>query len=100
MVYRVIFTAQAERDLGGIVRFLARLNPLAAERLGNALLDAALSLSSLPYRGVAVPERPSCRRTFHPPWFLIFYRVDETTRTVCILRFWDARNDPQLLWSR
>jgi len=98
MVYRVVFTTRAIQDLSEIVRFLARLNPSAAERLGYALFDDAMSLSLLPRRGLAVPERPGYRRIFHRPWFLIFYHVDEIARTVAIVRIWDARNDPKLLW--
>lgn len=98
MGYRVIFTARADRDLGDVVRFLARLSPAAAERLGYALWDDAMSLANLPRRGVAVPERPGYRRILHRPWFLIFYQIDEAARTVTIVRIWDARNDPNLLW--
>ena len=42
MDYRVMLSAQADRDLEDVVRFLAQKNPAAAERLGNALLDDAL----------------------------------------------------------
>jgi len=47
--YRVNFAAHAERDLEKIVRFLARKNPTAAERLGYALLEDALSLANMPH---------------------------------------------------
>ena len=94
MGYRVILAAQADRDLEQIVRFLARKNPVAAERLGYALLDDALSLTRLPHRGVAVPERPGYRRILYRPWFLIYYRVDEAQRMIEIARFWDVRRNP------
>ena len=42
MGYKVIFTAQADRDLEKIVHFLASKNPSAARRLGHALLDMHL----------------------------------------------------------
>ena len=60
MDYQVVITAQAERDLFGIVAFLAEANPAAAERLGHALPEAAESLGSLPYRGPAMRGRHSC----------------------------------------
>ena len=94
MDYRVTFAAQADRDLEAIVRFLAQKNPNAAERLGHALLDDALSLTDLPFRGVAVHERTGYRRILHRPWFLIFYRIDEDRRLVEVARIWDARQDP------
>ena len=94
MDYRVTFAAQADRDLEEIVRFLAQKNPGAAERLGNALVDDALSLATLPRRGVAFQQRTEYRRILHRPWFLIFYRIDETRRLVEVARIWDARQDP------
>jgi plasmid stabilization system protein ParE len=94
MDYQVTFSARAERDLEEIVRFLARKNQTAAERLGYALVDAALALAHLPRRGLALQTRPEYRRVLHPPWFLIFYRVNESRRAVEIARVWDARQDP------
>lgn len=98
MVYRVAFATRAIQDLSDLVRFQARLNPAYAERLGYALFDDAMSLATLPRRGVAVPERPGYHRIFHPRWFLIFYHVNEPAQTVTIVRIWDARSDPKLIW--
>ncbi len=94
MDYQVILAARADRDLEQIVRFLARKSPLAAERLGYALLDDALSLARVPRRGVAVHDRPGYRRLLHRPWFLIYYRVDEAQRLIEVARIWDARQNP------
>lgn len=94
MDYRVTFAAHADRDLEEIVRFLAQKNPGAAERLGNALVNDAISLSSLPRRGASFQQRPEYRRILHRPWFLIFYRIDEARRLVQVARIWDARQDP------
>ncbi len=97
MVYRVILSAQAVRDLEQIVRFLARRNPSAAEKLGNALLDDALTLAHLPNRGGLLRDRPNYRRIVHPPWFVIIYRVKEANRQVEVARIWDARQNPASL---
>jgi plasmid stabilization system protein ParE len=91
---RVIFAARAERDLEDVVRFLAQKDQAAAERLGYALVDDALSLAHLPGRGMAVRGRPGLRRIVHRPWFVIFYRADQTRQLVEIVRIWDARQDP------
>ena len=91
MGYRVELSAQAGRDLEQIVRFLARRNPAAAERLG---LDTALSLSQLPYRGGAFRSRPGYRRIVHLPWFVIIYRTDDSKCLVEVARIWDSRQDP------
>ena len=97
MGYRVILAAQADRDLEQIVRFLAQKNPEAAERLGYALLDDVLTLAHLPRRGGVVRDRPGYRRIVPRPWFLIFYRVDETRCLVEVARIWDARQHPAAL---
>ncbi len=94
MGYHVVLSAQADRDLERIVRFLAQKNPAAAERLGYALLDEALALTHLPGRGVAVRGRPGYRRILHRPWFLIYYRIDEGQRLIEVARIWDARQNP------
>ena len=97
MDFKVTFAAQAGRDLFAIVSFLAQKNPAAARRLGDALLDTALSLAQMPNRGVVVRARTGIRKLAHRPYHLIFYRVDETRRLVEIARFWDGRQDPSLL---
>ncbi|MDP2136243.1 MAG: type II toxin-antitoxin system RelE/ParE family toxin [Candidatus Didemnitutus sp.] len=96
MDYKVVYTAQVERDLSDIVSFLAAKNPAAAEKTGHALLDAAESLGSLPYRGPVMKGRPSLRKFPHLPYHIIIYQVDEPARLVEILRIWDGRRNPHL----
>jgi plasmid stabilization system protein ParE len=72
MGYKVIFSAQSNRDLGRIVGFLAQKHPPSAERLGNALVDHALLLGVMPHVGAPLRDRPQVRRIFHRPWFLIY----------------------------
>lgn len=93
----VIFSAQSNRDLGLIVAFVAGHNPEAAGRLGNALVDRALTLGSHPHLGAPVRDRPTLRRLAHKPWIVIYYRVDSERQTVEIIRFWDARQNPEAL---
>src|SRR5665213_1359869 len=45
-------------------------------------------------RNLAVQGRPGYRRILQSPWFLIFYRVDETRKLVEIARVWEAHQDP------
>jgi len=94
MGHKVIFSSQSNRDLGRIVEFLALKNPSAAERLGNALVDHALLLGKMPHLGAPVQARPQIRRLFHRPWVLIYYRIDDRTQVVEIVRFWDVRQNP------
>ena len=63
MDFKVFLSDDALNDLERIVAYIAPHNPFAAERMGNELLDAALSLKTLPERGRVVPEfrRPELR---------------------------------------
>jgi plasmid stabilization system protein ParE len=94
MGYKVIFSTQANRDLGQIVCFLAQKNPAAAERLGYALLERAMSVATLPHLGAPVRQRSDIRRIVLRPWFLIYYRIDEKSQVVEIVRIWDGRQNP------
>jgi plasmid stabilization system protein ParE len=51
----------------------------------------------MPHLGSPVNGRPNVRRILHKPWFLIYYRVDAGRQTVEIVRFWDARQNPDAL---
>jgi plasmid stabilization system protein ParE len=98
MGYKVGLTEEARDDLGAAVRFIAvdGKNPEAALRLGNELLDAALSLAILPRRGAPVRRRPGMRKLSHRYW-LIFYQVNEAEQWVEVVRIWDGRQDPAAL---
>ena len=56
MDFKVFLSNEALSDLEGVVTYIARHNPSAAARMGNHLLDAALSLNTFPQRGRVVPE--------------------------------------------
>jgi plasmid stabilization system protein ParE len=93
---RVGLTEAAQADLGAVVRFLAEKSPEAAARVGNELLDAALSLTLFPRRGTPVRRRPGLRKLSHR-YYLIFYQVNETAQWVEVVRIWDGRQDPATL---
>ena len=98
MDYQVGLTEAARSDLHAVVRYIAvdGQNPDAAFRLGNELLDAALSLAIFPRRGSPVRRRPGMRKLAHRHW-LIFYQVNEVERRVEVIRIWDGRQDPSAL---
>ena len=93
---RVEFSDLAEKDLERAVRYLARKNQEAAIRIGDELVNVALSLSNLPHRGVPVRSRKGLRKVPHRH-YLLFYRVDEDRSLVRIVRIWDNRRDPEAL---
>lgn len=92
MEFKVILSPLALADLEGIVRYVAQHDPPAAGRLGNRLLDQAESLARLPHRGGHVRRRPGVRKLVHSS-YLIFYRVNDTARSVEVLRFWHGAQD-------
>jgi plasmid stabilization system protein ParE len=96
MGYKVGLSELARDDLDAVVRFLAEKSPEAALRVGNELLDAALSLAILPRRGAPVRRRPGMRKLSHR-YYLIFYQVNEAQQWVEIVRIWDGRQDPATL---
>ena len=101
MACKVILSPRAIQDLGEIVRYISFDNPVAAERLGYALIDSALSLAEFPERGRMVPEFDDgfTRELIHPPYRII-YRADPITGAVHISRFWHAaRGSPPIIRS-
>jgi toxin ParE1/3/4 len=85
-MYTVIFSKSADKDIINIVKHVAAENPQAAKKLGSNLLDLALSLDSMPYRGSKVKKRRGVLKLVHGN-YLIYYRVNENKRTVEILSF-------------
>ena len=74
MVFPVLVTEIANEDLAGLVRYIARDNPPAAERFGLALLDKVKLLREHPLLGRIVPERgePSLREIIHHPYRIVY----------------------------
>jgi plasmid stabilization system protein ParE len=85
-MYTVIFSKSADKDIINIVKHVAAENPQAAKKLGSNLLDLALSLDSMPYRGSKVKKRRGVLKLIHGN-YLIYYRVSENKRSVEILSF-------------
>lgn len=96
MGHKVGLTQAAQNDLAAAIRFLAEKSPVAALRVGNELLDVALSLALFPRRGAPVRRRPGMRKVAHR-FYLIFYQVNEASQWVEVVRIWDGRKDPATL---
>lgn len=92
---KIIFAPQAVADLEEAVKYIAKDNPEAALRVGNALIDAVAILENFPQLGKLYPKRPGVRRLVSRP-YVIFYRINERQQTVEILRYWHgARREPE-----
>ena len=91
MDFQVFLSRPALNDLERIVAYIAFHNVSAAERMGNQLLDAALSLNTMPERGHVAPEfrQPELREIVIRSYRII-YRVRKADTSVEIVRFWHA----------
>jgi len=92
--YRVVFTPYASGDLERIVRYIARDNPVAAQRHGDKLVDRALSLDEplVCQSGGRLPKRPGVRKLIEGN-YLILYRILPEQNKVRVLRFWHVARD-------
>jgi plasmid stabilization system protein ParE len=91
MDFQVFLSGDALNDLERVVGYIAPHNAAAAERLGNQLLDVALSLRSMPERGRVVPEfRKTELREIVFRSYRIIYRMNRASRSLEIIRFWHA----------
>jgi plasmid stabilization system protein ParE len=98
MDFQVFLSDGAVSDLERIVAYIAPHNAVAAERMGNQLLDAALSLRTFPERGRMVPEfrRPELREIIFRSYRII-YRMNNADHSLEILRLWHgARGFPRI----
>ena len=98
MDFKVLLSPEALSDLESIVAYIAPHDAGAAERLGNHLLDTALSLKTFPERGRRVPEfqQAGLREVIFRSYRII-YRVNTGSGSVEVVRFWHAaRGFPQI----
>jgi len=84
---KIIFSPQAVADLESAIRHIAKDNPEAAMRVGDALIDRVTVLQNFPLIGPPYPKRTGVRKLVARP-YIIFYRFREAGNTVDILRYW------------
>jgi plasmid stabilization system protein ParE len=88
MDFKVFLSGDALSDLERIIAYVARHNPPAAERLGNQLLDAALSLCTMPERGRMAPEfRQAELRELIFRSYRVIYRMNHADKSIEVVRF-------------
>jgi plasmid stabilization system protein ParE len=91
MGFKVFLSGTALSDLEAIVAYIAPEDPQAAGRLGDHLLNEAMSLETFPNRGRVIPEFSNSElREILFRSYRIVYRVETASRSVEILRFWHA----------
>lgn len=96
MGFKVIFAPQALDRLEEIVRYIAKDNPAAAEKLDLRLVERTGLLADFPEIGQPYLKRKNVRRLGCKPYW-IYYRVQPEKRIVEIMDFWhSARRDPEI----
>ncbi len=79
----VRWDAQAFDDLAGIIRYIERFDPQAAEGIGSRLYELAYSLADFPQRGRPGPNGTREMVTV-PPYILSYVFAGDTVRIVGI----------------
>lgn len=101
--YRIIIERTAQADLEEILDYIALVlhEPRTAERIYNSLKAEILSLAELPFRYPLLRDeayRPLGVRRILIENYAAFYTVDESVRTVHIIRvLYNRREWQQLL---
>jgi toxin ParE1/3/4 len=96
MEYRVSVTPRADRDWEGIYRRISEDNPEAAHRFCGELLQQARALKTFPHRAESLLHHGQVRKIPYKS-YVIFFQINEETRTVEILRFWHGARDQRRL---
>jgi plasmid stabilization system protein ParE len=87
--FQVLITESALEDLKGIVSFIAEDDSVIAVRVGEGLIERALSLGTLPARCPYHDSARGIRKMTAAP-FIVYYSCDEKAGVVHILHFWHA----------
>ena len=97
MAAKIVWSPRAIVDLHQIARYIARTNPLTAERFCLRLLTHVESLPDFPRKGRVVPEdgRETLRELIFPPYRIAYEIAPDGT--IQIMTVWhSARGTPEL----
>ena len=78
MTLPIIWRASARNDLAAIIRYVANVNPLAARRLRQVLMESVLPVSEHPYLYRQSQTIPAMREIVAHPNYIVYYRVTAT----------------------
>ena len=74
----IVWRASARSDLAEIVRYVAQVNPIAARRLRQVLMESVLPVSEHPYLYRQSQAVPAVREIVAHPNYIVYYRVTAT----------------------
>ena len=78
MTLPIIWRLSARSDLAAIIRYVANVNPLAARRLRQVLMESVLPVSEHPYLYRQSQTTPAMREIVAHPNYIVYYRVTAT----------------------
>jgi len=81
---QILWSPEAATDFAGIVDYIHRQNPSAADRVAHAIFESVTSLESLPNRGRPGRVTDTRELVLTPLPFILVYRVKQ--RSVEIVR--------------
>lgn len=93
--YKVIVSDRAKRMLGEHIRFMSKVNKVAARAKKKELMEAMRSLERMPQRFPFLEETPVSPNKYHKMfvarWYLILYQIIDDT--VYVDYIYDCRKD-------
>jgi len=97
-MYQLEFLPKARQDMTDIARYVSHklLNPAAAEKLAEKMVDAAERLTELPYIYATHQSIKPLRKEYRKLTvknYIMFYWIDEKEKRVTIARVIYARRD-------
>ncbi len=75
MTLPIIWRASARSDLAEIIRYVANVNPPAARRLRQVLMESVVPVSEHPYLFRQSQTIPAMREIVAHPNYIVYYRV-------------------------
>lgn len=98
MDFQIIWTRLALADLRDLVRYIARDDRENARRFGDLIVSKVDRLAAFPRIGRIVPEfRDDTLREIIVAPYRVVYEIDDSARTLAVLRVWHAaRGDMEL----
>ena len=99
MARKVVWTHEADADLGSIADYIAKDSTFYAAAFVREIQEASLTLRTLSERGRIVPEvnKPTIREIFVRDYRLI-YEIDESR--VAVLAFIHGARDLKKMWLK
>ena len=91
MSYKIVFQSTARADIFSISEHISKdfLEPVIAEKLVVSIVKHIRSLSEMPKRNKLIADEPFKSKGYRVTYvknYAVFYKVDDTTNVVTVMR--------------